>query len=72
MFDRFQIVLGHYVFYMLWHGGQGCPFYERMCRIERYFTPGHLALNLFSEGNEFALEVYKGLCVKHDVKDEED
>jgi len=72
MFDRFQIVFGHYVFYMLWHGGQGCPLYARMCRIGRYYSPGLSPENLHSEGNEIALEVYKGLCIKHHGKYEED
>lgn len=65
MFDRFQIVLGHYVFCMLWHGGQTCPLYARLCRIDRYFKPGYRGLCLDNPENEMAKEVYYNQCLKH-------
>jgi hypothetical protein len=67
MFDRFQIVLAHYVFCLLNHGGQTCPLYARMCRISRYFKPGMRPENLRSEGNEIALSIYENLCEKHGI-----
>jgi len=69
LFDRFQIVLGHYVFCMFWHGGQGCPLYARMCRIDKYFSPGNRGLALDTPGNEMAREVYERLVMKHAIKE---
>jgi hypothetical protein len=40
--DRFDIVLGHYVFCALHHTGQGSALYERLSRITGYFQPGSL------------------------------
>lgn len=65
--DRFQIVLGHYVYYLECHGGQWSPEYARMCKITKYFTPGYRALCLDTEGNELAKEVYDNLCEKNDM-----
>ena len=69
---RFDIVLGHYVYYALWHGGQWSWEYERLCRIGRYFRPGAgaNALNLDCEENAGAREVYLALCDKHGHKHE--
>ena len=65
MFDRFAIVLGHYKFYMDYHGGQGSWMYQRMCKIESYFTPGFNSLNLDHPENWLAKEVYGNLVTKH-------
>lgn len=65
MFDRFQIVLGHYVFCMFHHGGQTCPLYARMCRIGRYYKPGMRGESLDNPDNSLAREVYENLCRKH-------
>ncbi len=68
--NRFDIVLGHYVFYVLHHSGQSSEFYLRLSRIRQYFAPG----GMFSETRFFdseeqdydgAREVYISLCVKH-------
>lgn len=67
MFDRFQIVLAHYVFCMFWHNGQTCPLYARMCRISRYYKPGMRGENLRNPENEMALSIYENLCEKHGV-----
>lgn len=69
MDNRFQIVLGYYVFCLFWHNGQGCRFYERMCRIEKYFNPGHAGLDLDTPGNELAKEIYERLVEEHTVPD---
>ena len=37
--DRWDIVEGHYWFYVDWHGGQGSYFYQRLCRIRSYYKP---------------------------------
>ena len=68
--NRFDIVLGHFVFYSQHHGGQGSEFYERRSRVTRYFQPGAA----FSESRFFntsvteyedARAVYQALCQKH-------
>ena len=38
--DRFDIVEAHYLFCRDWHSGQWSDLYARMCRIQKYFTPG--------------------------------
>ena len=72
--DRFDIVLGHFVFCTLHHEGQWSKLYARLSRITGYFNPG----KLFSEtrfldptvtGFESAREVYRALCQKHGVPD---
>jgi len=70
MFDRFQIVLGHYVYYLENHSGQWSEEYERMCKISKYFSPGYgyNALNLDTEENEIALLVYNNLADKNNTK----
>lgn len=37
--DRWDIIEGHYWFYVDWHGGQGSYFYERLSRIRSYYKP---------------------------------
>jgi len=72
--NRFEIVLGHYVFCVLHHEGQGSALYERLCRLLEFFNPGAG----FSETRFFdpevseyeeAREVYSGLCRKHGIPD---
>ena len=67
MFDRYQIVLGHYIFCMHYHGGQFSDLYARMCRIGKYFSLSRLwtDFDLYLEENETALLVYNGLEEKH-------
>ena len=68
MFDRFQIVLAHYIFCMDYHNGQGSKEYKRMCKITSYFSPGYKGLDLGNKENELALEIYNALCKKHGYK----
>lgn len=63
--DRFQIVLGHYRFYMDNHTGQNSAFYKRLCRVGNYFEPSDRVLNLNSEENEMALLVYNNLAAQY-------
>jgi hypothetical protein len=72
--NRFDIVLGHYVFCSQHHEGQTSELYERLSRITGYFNPGAL----FSESRFFdprekdyaaAREVYQALCSRHGVPD---
>ena len=67
MFDRFSIVIGHYMFCMHYHGGQNSALYARMCRIGRYFNlgVGWKDRYLWEEENEIALMVYNQLEQKH-------
>ncbi len=72
--DRFDIVLGHYVFCVLHHGGQGSALYERLCRISSYFNPGagfseSRFLDPEVSGYEEAREVFSQLCRRHGVAD---
>lgn len=41
VFDRFDIATAHYAFNADYHGGQWSPEYRRLCRIGKYFDPGH-------------------------------
>jgi hypothetical protein len=72
--DRWDIVQGHYVFCMLWHGGQSCPLYARLCRITRprFFKPSPMGINLDADGEEGGREVYLELCRKHGFEHSED
>lgn len=63
--NRFDIVMAHYVFYSHWHSGQWSKFYERLCRIGEYFTPSPLGIDFDHEENENAREIYINLCHKH-------
>jgi hypothetical protein len=72
--NRFDIVLGHYVFCALHHEGQGSELYARLSRITDYFHPGKLFsetrfLDVTVRGFEDAREVYRALCHKHGVPD---
>ena len=72
--DRFDIVLGHYVFCVLNHGGQGSDRYARLSRLLGYFDPGPRFsetrfLNPQVHEYDSAREVYRALCVKHGVAD---
>ncbi len=62
-FDRWNIVLGHYVFYVLWHGGQGSREYARLSRMSRYFTPSPMGIDLSDEPG--AMGVYLNLLDRH-------
>ena len=69
MFDRFQILLGAYTYYMYNHEGQWSEGYARLCRISKVYTPGPMErFDLEAEGNEIALEVYNNLAEKHKTK----
>jgi len=63
--DRFDIIMAHYVFYANWHSGQWSEHYARLCRIGKYFTPAPMGIDLNSEENENAREIYISLCDKH-------
>lgn len=67
MFDRFQIVLGHYLFACHYHNGQSSDLYLKLCRIGRYLTLSPLWQDddLFDDENMIALEVYNNQERKH-------
>lgn len=63
--NRFDIVLGHYVYCSLHHGGQWSPLYARLCRIMSYFDPGPMfSETRFFEDDDYAeaREVYESLA----------
>ena len=68
--DRYQIVLGHYTFYTLNYNGQACPFYERLCKISKYFSPGRLwkDSDILHQENREAFWIYNGLAKKHNLE----
>jgi len=62
--DSFQIVLGHYLFYVHHHEGQWSRAYSRLSKILGYFNPrgSHQFLEcLEEEENWEAKEVYDHL-----------
>lgn len=61
----YDIVLGHYLFYRDYHGGQASEFYRRLCHIQEYFNPGPLEPTLNAE----SVSVYFDLCYKHNLPD---
>lgn len=56
---RFDIVDAHYWWCNDHHDGQWSREYERLCRIQRYFTPSRSANQL--EGF-IAVDIYNTLC----------
>lgn len=64
-FNRWDIVMGHYVFYALWHEGQTSERYARLCRILKYFKPSPRGINLDDSGNENARDIYLNLCERY-------
>lgn len=64
-FDRFDIVMAHYVFYAHFHEGQWSDKYRRLCHIGEYFKPGAAGIDLDREENENAREIYLSLLERH-------
>lgn len=67
IFDRFDIVAAHYAFWCLNHEGQWSPGYRILCRISKYFNPGHghVSFNSYMEDGSNCREIYLALCAKH-------
>ena len=66
-YDRWDIVIAHYCFYVLHHGGQWSPEYARLCKIGEYCKPG-LSGNDNPDNLDCAQqEIYRNLCEKHNV-----
>jgi len=63
--DRWDIVIAHYVFCAHHHGGQNSELYRKLSRISRYFDPGRMSLDLLGEEYENARVIYNDLCIKH-------
>lgn len=63
-FDRFDIVMAHYIFCLDYHAGIQCPLYARQCRIRRYFTPSPM-LGGYEDLSENAQVIYDNLVEKH-------
>jgi hypothetical protein len=66
---RFQVVLGHYMFYAHHYDGQADPWYARMCmitdKLKLRLSPIWQDDHMLNEENELALEVYNQLAEKH-------
>jgi hypothetical protein len=62
-YDRFDICAAHWMFAMLWHGGQGADIYSKFSQLERlrfrpapgWYQPSDLEPN--------AREIYRNLVV---------
>jgi hypothetical protein len=63
MFDRFDIVAAHYAFCSDYHSGQWSREYRRLCRIRRYYTPGHM-FNGFNSLSDNAKDIFNALVEK--------
>ena len=64
-FNRLDICEAHFMFAMLWHGGQGCPIYWKFAQLERL---GHRPSPLLSDPRDLpenAREIYRQLVVNH-------
>lgn len=60
--DRWDIVIGHYWYYVDFHRGQWSREYERMCRIGQYYRPSYLANGPETEGAQM---VYDALVERY-------
>jgi hypothetical protein len=61
-FDRFDIVEAYYLALSECHSGQWSREYARLCKIMRYFKPGHsLSSETLSENGR---EIYVNACIK--------
>ena len=63
MFDRFDIVEAHYMYYTEWHNGQWSREYKRRCHMQKYFKPSTL-LNNSESLTENGYEIYINLLNK--------
>ena len=62
-FDRFDIVLAHYLYCMYHHTGQGSKLYARLSKINTYFNAGRPLAGV-EDLNENAREIYLSLVLK--------
>lgn len=64
---RLDILDAHYVFAVLWHGGQFAPVYAYLGRLSRLgYRPGHAAQKCKLETPE-SRAAYRRLCQRHNV-----
>ena len=71
MFDRYQICLGYYHYFLHYHKGQGSREYSRLSMMQRYFKPSRseqFSKCLDLEENDIARQVYNNLVQKHQFK----
>ena len=64
-FNRLDICEAHFMFAMLWHGGQDCPIYWKFAQLERL---GHRPSPLLSDPRDLpenAREIYRQLVVNY-------
>ena len=65
MFNRFNIVIAHYIFCEDHHDGQASALYERLCRISRYFKPSPLMSHDINDHDDEVKDIYVSLCEKY-------
>ena len=64
-FDRFDICTGHWMFAMLWHGGQGSATYAKFAQLDRLGFRPALGWGRPSDLEPNAREIYRQLVVNH-------
>lgn len=64
---REDVIIAHYCFYVLHHGGQGSPEYARLSKISTYYNPGPCGNDDPDRLNYAQQEIYRNLCKKHGV-----
>jgi hypothetical protein len=64
-FDKFDICEAHYIFAMLYHGGQCCPIYAKFAQLDRIGFRASPMLTHPNDLNENARSIYDDLVEKH-------
>jgi hypothetical protein len=64
-FDRFDICAAHWMFAMLWHGGQNSATYAKFAQLERLRFKPALLWSEPADLPENAREIYRQLVVNH-------
>lgn len=62
---REDVIIAHYCFYVLHHGGQNSPEYARLSKISTYYNPGISGNNDPDRLDWAQQEIYRNLCEKY-------
>ena len=63
-FDKFDIVAAYYCYYVDYHSGQFSREYERLSKIQSYFTPSPM-FNGYKSLSDNAQAIYDSLVEKN-------
>ena len=64
---REDVIIAHHCFYVLHHGGQSSPEYERLSRISKYFNPGPRGNDDPDQLDWAQQDIYRNLCARYGV-----